>query len=123
MTRPVAVGYVAAPAHASDGDVFHEVDAWRSAFAAYVGREGYALGPVFSDRRGRGENGLYGLLEYVKQTDADAVVVPHIGHLTHGDCLSGADRRTAQRFLHAPVLTVENPPPAAVAVTANCAPM
>lgn len=75
--------------------------------AAFAWNEGYALGPVFSDVRGRGESGLYDLLSFVRRGEVVAVVVPEVGHLTHGPCLAGADRLTVARFLRAPVLPVQ----------------
>jgi hypothetical protein len=105
--RPVVAGYVAVPAHANPDAVEGVVAEWRESFAAYARREGYALGMVFIDVRGRGEGGLYGLAEYLRRDGVVGVVVPEVGHLTHVRCLAGADWRTAQRFLRAAVLPVE----------------
>lgn len=105
--RPVVAGYVAVPAHADPEAAEGFVAAWRVAFAAYARREGYALGPVFMDVRGRGEGGLYGLADYLRGDGVVGVVVPDVGHLTQARCLAGADRRTAQRHLRAAVLTVD----------------
>lgn len=79
----------------------------RQRMADFARAEGYAIGPLFTDIRGRGESGLYGLVEYLRREDAVAVVVPDVSHLTHGGCLAGADQRTAQRFLRARVLIVD----------------
>ena len=95
------------PAHASPGAAEGLVVAWRESFAAYTRREGYALGPVFTDVRGRGEGGLYGLAEYLRRDGVVGVVVPDVGHLTQVRCLAGADWRTAQRYLRAAVLPVQ----------------
>jgi hypothetical protein len=108
--RPVVAGYVAVPAHASRRDAKGEIAAWSQALAGYAHQEGYALGAVFTDVRGRDENGLYGLAEYLRRNEAVGVVVPNLGHLTHVKCLVGADWRTAQRYLRAAVLTVEPQP-------------
>ena len=51
--RPLVAGYVAVPAHASPDAAEGLVAAWRESFAAYAGREGYCLGSVFTDVRGR----------------------------------------------------------------------
>jgi hypothetical protein len=90
---------VAVPHNAED----EHVTMWRSKFATHVQAAGYELGPVFTDVRGRTECGLYALVEYLRRHGAVAVVVPHQWHLTHGACLTGADRRAAERFLCAPV--------------------
>lgn len=105
--RPVVAGYLAVPAHASLNAVEGLVGAWRESFAAYAHREGYALGSVFVDVRGRGERGLYGLAEYLRRDGVVGVIVPGVGHLTHVQALSGAGWRTVQRFLQAAVLPVE----------------
>lgn len=105
--RPVAAGYVALPGHAHPGDAEDLVRELRLMLAAYAQTEGYALGPVIADVRGRGESGLYDLVSLLHRGEAVAVVVPDLGHLTHGPCLAGADRLTAARFLRAPVLPVE----------------
>lgn len=107
MTRPVVAGYVAVPAHANPDAADGQVAKWRESFAAYARREGYALGPVFTDVRGRAEGGLFGLTEYLRRDGVVGVVVPNVGHFTHVRCLAGADRRTVQRFLRAAVLPVE----------------
>jgi hypothetical protein len=104
--RPVVAGYLAVPAQVSPESVEGLVAAWRVSFADYARREGYALGSVFMDVRGREERGLYGLTEYLRRGGAVGVVVPDVGHLTHVRCLAGADRRTVQRFLRVAVLTV-----------------
>src|SRR5512141_2660674 len=62
---------------------------WREAFAAWTRREGYALGSVFTDIRGRDESGLNGLAEYLRRDGVVGVVVPDLGHLTHVRCLAG----------------------------------
>jgi hypothetical protein len=103
----LVAGYVAVPAHASPDAAKGMVAEWRESFAAYARREGYSLGPVFSDVRGRAEAGLYGLAEYLRRDGAVGVVVPDLGHLTHVRCLAGADWRTAQRYLRAAVLPVD----------------
>jgi hypothetical protein len=104
---PVVVGYVAMPAHANPDSTEGLVREWRELFAAFARCEGYALGPVFTDVRGRAEGGLYRLAEYLRRDGVVGVVVPDVGHLTQARCLAGADRRTAQRFLRAAVLPVE----------------
>lgn len=104
--RPVVAGYVAVPAHANPESAQDLVAEWREAFAAYTRREGYALGSVFTDVRGQEERGLYGLAEYLRRDGVVGVVVPDVGHLTHVRCLTGADCRTAQRFLRSAVLPV-----------------
>jgi hypothetical protein len=67
---------------------------------------------VFTDAGGRPERGLYLLAGYLRRDDVVAAVVPDLDHLTQAACLSGADRRTAQRFLRAAALTVEGEPAA-----------
>jgi hypothetical protein len=80
---------------------------WRESFAAYARREGYCLGSVFTDVRGREERGLYGLAEYLRRDGVVGVVVPDVAHLMHVRALSGADWRTAQRYLHSAVLSMD----------------
>jgi hypothetical protein len=103
----VLAGYVAVPAHAGPDAADGLVAAWRSRFAAHADRHGYLLGGVFTDVRGRTERGLYSLAEYLRRDGVVAVVVPDLEHLTQARCLSGADRRTAQRYLRAAVLTMD----------------
>lgn len=105
--RPVVAGYAAVPAHAKPEAAEGLLMEWREAFAAWTRREGYALGSVFTDVRGRDERGLYGLAEYLRRDGVVGVVVPDVGHLTHVRCLAGADWRTAQRYLRSAVLTVD----------------
>jgi hypothetical protein len=102
--RPVVAGYVAVPAHADPEAVEGLVAAWRVSFADFARREGFALGPVFTDVRGRSERGIYGLAEYLRRDGVVGVVVPDVGHLAQARCLAGADRRTGQRFLRSAVL-------------------
>jgi hypothetical protein len=104
--RPVVAGYLAVPAHASAETTQGLVAAWCRSLDAYASREGYCLGPVFTDLRGREERGLYGLADYLRRDGVVGVVVPDVGHLTHVRALSGADRRTVQRFLRSAVLVV-----------------
>lgn len=110
VTDPVAgrraAGYFVVPAHVSDCDTEAEVSEWRRMLGAYADRRGLHLTAVFVDVRGRGESGVYGLVEYLRAGRAVAVVVPDLAHLTHAACLTGADLPTAQRFLRARVLTV-----------------
>ncbi|HET9658298.1 MAG TPA: hypothetical protein VFP72_23300 [Kineosporiaceae bacterium] len=105
--RPVVAGYVAVPAHAKAEVAEGLLLEWREAFAGWARCEGYVLGSVFTDVRGRGEGGLYGLAKYLRRDGVVGVVVPDVGHLTHVRCLAGADRHVVQRFLRAAVLTVE----------------
>lgn len=78
----LVAGYVAVAAQASPDAAEGIVAERRDSFAAYAQREGYSLGPVFFDVRGRAEAGLYGLAEYLRRDDAVGVVVPDLGHLT-----------------------------------------
>jgi hypothetical protein len=110
VARRVLAGYVAAPAQAGPDAADGLVAAWRSSSTARADRHGYLLGPVFTDVRGRAERGLYGLAEYLRGDGVVAVVVPDLEHLTQARCLTGADRRTVQRFLRAAVLTVDAEP-------------
>ncbi len=103
----VVAGYLAVPAQASPDVLEGLVSAWRESFAAYAGREGYQLGSVFTDVRGREERGLYGLAQYLRRDGVVGVVVPDVAHLTHVRALAGADWRTAQRFLHSAVLPMD----------------
>jgi hypothetical protein len=98
---------LAVPAHANPDAAEGLVSAWRVSFAAYASREGLALGSVFTDVRGREERGLYGLAEYLRRDGVVGVVVPDVAHLTHVRALSGADWRTAQRYLHSAVLPMD----------------
>ncbi|HET9657760.1 MAG TPA: hypothetical protein VFP72_20580 [Kineosporiaceae bacterium] len=104
--RPVVAGYAAVPAQANPEAAERLLAHWRQALAAWARCEGYALGAVFTDVRGRDERGLYGLAEYLRRDDVVGVVVPDMGHLTHVRCLAGADRHVVQRFLRSAVLTV-----------------
>ncbi len=105
--RPLLAGYIAVPAHANPESAKGLVAEWREAFAVYARREGYALGSVFTDVRGREERGLYRLAAYLRRDGVVGVVVPDLSHLTHIRCLTGADRRTTQQFLHSAVLCVQ----------------
>jgi hypothetical protein len=107
VTRPVVAGYVAVPAQASADSVEDLVVEWRESFAASAWREGYSLGSVFSDARGREERGLYGLALYLRRDGVVGVVVPDVGHLMHVRELAGANWRTAQRYLRSAVLPVD----------------
>lgn len=80
---------------------------WRQLLAAHADQRGLRLCAVFTDVRGRTESGVYRLVEHLRAGQAVAVIVPELAHLTHAACLTGADLPTAQRFLHARVLTVE----------------
>lgn len=104
--RPVVAGYLAVPVHTDPEATERVVAAWRVSFAAFARREGYALGAVFTDVRGRDERGFYGLAEYLRRDGVVGVVVPDVGHLTQVRCLVGADLRTVQRFLRSAVLIV-----------------
>jgi hypothetical protein len=108
--RPVAAGYVVVPDGLDAGDAERLVRRWGGALGGYAASEGFALGALFADVRGRGEPGLYALLGHVRRGRAAAVVVPDLPTLTRSACLAGADRLTAARFLRAPVLTVDPAP-------------
>ncbi len=110
VARGVLAGYIAVPAGAGADAADGLVAAWRSRFAAHADRHGYVLGGVFADVQGRTERGLYALAEYLRRDGVVAVVVPDLEHLTQAGCLCGADRRTAQRYLRAAVLTVDAEP-------------
>lgn len=103
----LVAGYVAVPAHANPDSAEGLVSAWRASFAAYASSEGYCLGSVFTDVRGREERGLYGLAEYLRRDGVVGVVVPDVAHLTHVRALSGAEWRTVQRYLHSAVLPMD----------------
>lgn len=105
-----AAGYVTVPDGLDPGDAEWLARQWGEALAAFAAGEGYTLGAVFTDVRGRGELGLYALIGHVRRTGAAAVVVPDLRHLTRAECLAGADPLSAGRFLHAPVLTVGRAP-------------
>jgi hypothetical protein len=107
VARRVLAGYVAVPAQAGPAAADGLVSAWRNRFAAHADRHGYQMGPVFTDVRGHTEHGLYRLAEYLRQDCVVDLVVPDLEHLTHARCLAGADRRIAQRYLRAAVLTVD----------------
>jgi hypothetical protein len=79
----VVAGYLAVPAHASPDSAEVLLTAWRASFTAYASREGYRLGSVFTDVRGREERGLYGLAQYLRRDGVVGVVVPDVAHLTH----------------------------------------
>jgi hypothetical protein len=106
----LVAGYVAVPAHANPDSTEGLVSAWRASFAACASSEGYCLGSVFTDVRGREERGLCGLAEYLRSDGVVGVVVPDMAHLTHVRALSGADWRTAQRYLHSAVLPMDATP-------------
>lgn len=110
-----AAGYVTVPDGLDPGDTEWLTRQWGEALAAFAAGEGYRLGAVFTEVRGRGESGLYALIGHVRRTGAAAVVVPDLRHLIRAGCLAGADPLTAGRFLHAPVLAVEGPSFPAVA--------
>lgn len=103
--RPLAAGYVVVPAGLDGVDAEARMRGWRSALERLAGREGFALGAVFTDTAGR-ESGLFELMGYLCRAGAAAVVVPQLGHLTQAGCLRGADRLTVARYLRVPVLEV-----------------
>lgn len=121
VVRPVAAGYVVVPDGLDAGVVQRLVGRWGEALGEVAAGEGYALGAVFADVRGRGEPGLYALVGHVRRGCAAVVVAPDLPTLTRSACLAGADRLAAARFLRAPVLTVA-PAPADLVVPAPVVP-
>jgi hypothetical protein len=105
--RPEAVGYLTLPDGLDGHDRQWFIEQWRAVLAEFATRQGYVLGPVFVDVRGRGEPALYELVDHVRRTSTAAIVVPDLDHLHRTACLTGADRLAASRFLRAPVLTVD----------------
>jgi hypothetical protein len=105
--RPEAAGYLTLPDGLDGHDRQWFIEQWRAVLADFSARNGYVLGPVFVDVRGRGEPALYELVDHVRRTSTVAIVVPDLDHLHRSACLAGADRLTASRFLRAPVLTVD----------------
>jgi hypothetical protein len=99
-----AVGYLSLPtATSSHEQTVHEVGCVLAAFAT---SQGYVLSGVFSDIRGETETGLYAMLAAIRSGAALAVLVIDIEHLRHVGCLTGADVRTASRYLRARVLSI-----------------
>jgi hypothetical protein len=110
VIRP-ALGYLAIPTDASSdgpGGTVQPATAVLSAFAAQHG--GYVLTRVYTDLRGVTEAGLYRLMEAVRRGDTVTVVVPDLDHLRSARCLTGADLRTAERYLRARVLVLRPDP-------------
>lgn len=105
--KPIMFGYVAMPAGMPDDAGDADVEVWRSRMAAFARLEGYTLGAVFADLRGRPES-FYAMLERIGRDAATAVVVPGMAHLTHLRCLAGADGRIAARYLHARLFVLDS---------------
>jgi hypothetical protein len=98
---PRAFGYVSVPHHVARDDLEEaHVHAGRH-LAAQAECEGLTLAGVFTDVRGRSEQGFYALMTAVREHGAVAVVVPGLDHLRQIGCFTGADARTMSRYLHA----------------------
>ena len=105
MPRPRLFGYVAVPAGTEPDAADDAIRRWRLQIAGFAQREGFALTAVFADVRGRAE-AFYAMVERIGRDGAVAVVVPDLDHLGHLPCLSGADVRSASRYLRARLLTI-----------------
>jgi hypothetical protein len=102
---PRLFGYVAVPAETGPDEADDAIHRWRLQIAAFAQHEGFTLTAVFADVRGRAE-AFYAMVERIGRDGAVAVVVPDLGHLGHLPCLSGADVRSASRYLRARLLTI-----------------
>lgn len=107
---PRALGYVSVPPHLSATHMEQAVVGAGQALAAFAEREGLTLAGVFSDVRGRSEQGFNALLAAIRHQDAAAVVVLDASHLEQIGCLAGADTLTVSRYLQSKVLAVHPGP-------------
>jgi hypothetical protein len=94
--KPTLLGYLAV----ATADALAQ---GRASLAEYAAKEGFTLAEVYVDLTGQ-DAAFYQLLQQIQVGEASAVVVPDLGHLAHLGCLAEADRRTASRFVRAPVL-------------------
>lgn len=102
-----ALGYVSVAAEDAPDGLEQVIAVIGRDLAVRAERAGHELAEVFADVRGRSEQGFYALVTAVRQReDVAAVVVPRLGDLGRVGCLSGADVRTAERYLRARVLAV-----------------
>lgn len=98
---PSAFGYLAVPPALDPDDAEAALRKWTRDLAELAAREGYAFAGVFADVRGQTETGLYRLLQVLRAGEGVAVLAPDLDHLRHAGCLTGADQRTAARYLRA----------------------
>lgn len=110
---PSAFGYVSVPPSLDPDQGEAALQAWTHELAHLAARTEYGFAGVFADMRGQTETGLYRLLEVLRSDAGVAVLVPDLDHLHHAGCLSGADPRTAARYLRARLLMASDSNPAA----------
>ena len=105
MARPRAFGYVSIPEDASDD----QAQRWQQEIATFVAGEGYDLAGVFTDVRGGGAPAFEAMSRQLCVGTVAEVVVPRLDHLQHVPGFGPADVRLLSRYLHAPVVAVEEP--------------
>jgi hypothetical protein len=103
-----ALGYVRFPADAREG-LERVVASVRRDLAACAERAIHELAGVFADPQDGSAQGFHALVVAVqRREDVAAVVVPRMGDLGQASCLSGADVRTAERYLRARAVHAED---------------
>jgi hypothetical protein len=105
MARPLAFGYVSVPPGAPDD----QAQRWQREIATFVDSEGHDLAGMFTDVRGAGAPAFEAMSRALGLGAVNEVVVPRLDHLEHVPGLGPADIRLLSRYLHATVVTVEEP--------------
>ena len=105
MARPLAYGYVSVPPGAPD----EQTQRWQDEIATFVDGEGHDLAGVFTDVRGVGAPAFEAMSRALGTGAVSEVVVPRLDHLEHVPGFGPADVRLLSRYLHATVVSVEEP--------------
>jgi len=105
MARPLAYGYVSVPTDAPDD----QAQRWQHEIATFVDREGHDLAGMFTDVRGEGATAFEAMSRALDLGTVTEVVVPRLEHLEHVPGFGPCDVRLLSRYLHASVVTVEEP--------------
>lgn len=77
-TRPLALGYLRAHILMKE----HELDAVKRDLSDFAAREGFTLGAIFVERLDRSPAAFQALMAEARRTEAAAVVVPGVHHLS-----------------------------------------
>ena len=105
MARPLAFGYVSIPPDAPED----QAQRWQQEIATFVDAEGHQLAGVFTDVRGNGAQAFEAMARALGVGTISEVVVPRLEHLEHVPGFGPADVRLLARYLHAHVVSVEEP--------------
>jgi hypothetical protein len=111
--RPTAFGYLSMPVDPSADGGTATMQRWHQQLTSYAREEGLELAGTFADTGGA-DSAFYALVAQLRREEGPvAVIVPGLDHLAHIGALTGADTRTAARYLQARVLHLpqEQPPP------------